>query len=270
MLLLRVSDFIDGLTFMEKWLRRAYVDIRNHINCVRLLGVTGLTLIVRSLLRSAEQIRAEIDGLPMWVRPSSTDMATLLQIFWNRDYAFDMAQSPSIIIDAGANVGYSTLFFARMYPDARIIAIEPHPDNFSQLIKNVQPFPQITPVQAAVWHEDKVLGLWDPEQGHWGFRVTTRAAEPADLEIQGRCIGSLLHEFDLQHVDLLKIDIEGSEKEVFENPLPWIDNIGVIVAELHDKYRVGCARAFYNATNDFPYERKTGENILLMREEYVP
>jgi len=255
---------------MDRWLRSAYVSVLMHVNCLRLLGPAGLNLLIRSWLRRSNPVCVRVGSQEAWVRPNTTDLATLLQIYWDREYEFEIARNPGVIIDAGANVGYSTLYFATRYPKARIIAVEPHPENFAVLQKNVAKHPRITPVQAALWHEDTALGLWDPEQGHWGFRVVHADDSEPGLQIHGVSIASLMLDHALETIDLLKIDVEGSELEIFEHAAGWIDSVGALVAELHDKYRIGCARAFYNATRDFPYERHIGENILMLREADVP
>ncbi len=256
---------------MDQWLRRAYVSVRNTINSIRLLGLDGVQILIKSLFGSRDTAIVNIAGAPISVRHNTTDLATLLQIFWNREYEFELAISPDVIIDGGANVGYSSVYFAQRFPGAQIISVEPHPENFAQLQKNTQGFPQISAVQAAIWHRNEDLGLWDPDEGHWGFRVdTTNESESSQqLMIKGVSIDSLAQQFDFTRIDLLKLDIEGSEKEVFESSHNWIDNVDVIVAELHDKYRVGCARAFYVATQDFPHERRLGENIIVSRSPYI-
>ena len=252
---------------MDQWLRRSYVSVRNAINIVRLLGFDGVRILTKTLFGSRGTAIVHIGGVPMSVRLNTTDLATLLQIFWNREYEFDLAVAPNVIIDGGANVGYSSIYFAQRFPNARIISVEPHPDNFAQLQKNIQGFSQISAVQAAIWHRNEDLGLWDPDEGHWGFRVdaTNERSSSQEHMIKGISIDSLAQQFAIKHIDLLKLDIEGSEKEVFSDSKNWIDSVDVIVAELHDKYRVGCARAFYVATQDFPCERRLGENIIISR-----
>ena len=72
-------------------------------------------------------------------------------------------------------------------------------------------------------------------------------------------------EFGLDHVDLLKLDVEGAEIELFSDCSGWIDSVDAIVTELHDWFRPGCTRAFYAAVTDFPLERRNGENVFVSR-----
>jgi hypothetical protein len=71
----------------------------------------------------------------------------------------------------------------------------------------------------------------------------------------------------LVHIDILKVDIEGSEKEVFENSSTWIDRIRVIVIELHDRYKKGCSQAVWRAATEFCYRLQRGDTAILLRKE---
>jgi hypothetical protein len=72
-------------------------------------------------------------------------------------------------------------------------------------------------------------------------------------------------EMHLDRIDILKIDIEGAEKEVFESSSKWIDKVSVIMTELHDQIRPGSARAFSEATQGFDVVSSKGETIACHR-----
>jgi hypothetical protein len=76
-----------------------------------------------------------------------------------------------------------------------------------------------------------------------------------------------MEDYKVDRVNLLKLDIEGSEKEVFSNARPWIDRVDAISIELHDRFRPGCSRAFFGAVADFPTELRRGEKILVIRDD---
>ena len=69
----------------------------------------------------------------------------------------------------------------------------------------------------------------------------------------------------IKHIDLLKIDIEGAEKEVFEHSSMWIDQVGALVIELHDRFKDGCSSSLYSATRDFRCVRSKGESLFFIR-----
>ena len=90
---------------------------------------------------------------PIFIRLKTSDFRTFLKIFRDREYELELGKEPQTILDAGANVGFASVYFAIKYPRAKIIAIEPESANFAQLKRNVAPYPNIIPVQAALWSE---------------------------------------------------------------------------------------------------------------------
>jgi hypothetical protein len=70
---------------------------------------------------------------------------------------------------------------------------------------------------------------------------------------------------NLEHIDILKIDIEGAEKEVFESSSIWIGKIGIIMTELHESLRPGCKKAFYDATKEFQPEVIKGQTVMRLQ-----
>jgi FkbM family methyltransferase len=205
---------------------------------------------------------------PVHLRLRTTDTSLLEEIIIYAEYDWAFQSEPMVIVDAGANIGLSAGFFARKYPKARIVAIEPEPGNFETLLKNVAPYPNVTPLRAALWSENCDLNLFDSDQGEWGFQ--TRSAAAADTKrkvgmVPGVTVDQLMAQFDLPCIDLLKVDIEGSEKEVFADASRWIGRVNTIVVELHDRFKAGCSRSFYAATRDFAGEWHKGEITVVAR-----
>jgi FkbM family methyltransferase len=161
-----------------------------------------------------------------------------------------------VIIDAGANVGMSAVYFALQYPAAKIVAIEPELTSFRILEKNARLFPQIIPIRAALWDRDGYVHLDDQGTGHWGMRVVDRVS---GFAVRSIILPNLLREFGIDRVSLLKVDVEGAECEIFSNATDWIDRIDAICVELHDRFRPGCTEVFNAATTDFPIRWRRGE-----------
>ena len=174
---------------------------------------------------------------------------------------------PKTILDAGANIGLSAIFFAHKYPGATIVALEPESSNFRLLQKNASPYPQIKPLQAALWNHSGHIKLIDPDDGNDGFRTVEEDANGnAQVEVvPALTVDAVISRMELTSIDLLKIDIEGAEKEVFENSSHWIDKVEVIMAELHDNLKPGCSQAFMEATKAFPAESTKGEIVMRLR-----
>ena len=148
------------------------------------------------------------------IRFNSSDLSCFNQIFVYKDYALDAVFKPRLIIDGGANVGYSSIFFSIMYPRAKIIAIEPDKGNYRVLKKNIKRFKNIIPVNAGLWHEEANLDTTNPYGCTMGF-VTEKSLNNTKNTIKGVTINSLLKEGE--KIDVLKLDIEGSERELFSS-----------------------------------------------------
>jgi FkbM family methyltransferase len=205
-------------------------------------------------------------GRNVVLRGSTTDIKCFEKIFLAKEYQSPFDLSPGLIIDAGANTGMATLYFAARYPNATIVAIEPESSNFQTLQRNCIGLKNVILMQAALWPEDRSLKLNDPNSEAWTFSVseqgsgTTPATEVSAVTVEG-----ILRQLGARQIDLLKLDIEGAELELFSRgAAKWIDQVRFIVIELHDRYRPGCTRSFYSqlVSRDFVQEIR-GENIFV-------
>jgi FkbM family methyltransferase len=82
---------------------------------------------------------------------------------------------------------------------------------------------------------------------------------------EGITVEDLLMRFDMDRIGIFKIDIEGSEKELFEKSKGWIDRTDLLVVELHERWKPGCTRSFYMNTPGFSREWTKGESVFLSR-----
>jgi len=204
------------------------------------------------------------------VRIPSSDIPTYRQVFVDQDYDFLMTAQPKVIVDAGANIGLASLYFANKFPDAKIIAIEPEQSNFELLKKNTKPYQNIIPVQAALWHINEEINVTDPGYGKWAFRTDKKNSQE---KLQGSICYSVLgmtgdrvmREFNLKKIDVLKVDIEGAEREVFSETSAWFEKVDAIIIELHDRLKAGCSRSFYLGSVGFDAEWRRGENVFVSR-----
>jgi hypothetical protein len=102
--------------------------------------------------------------------------------------------------------------------------------------------------------------------GKWSFVVTNKTAPVTDTAcVPSITIGDILDQIGGQPIDLLKLDIEGSEFDLFsKNAGQWLDRVKVIAIEFHDRFRPGCAHAFYSALAPRSFVQEVcGENILI-------
>ncbi len=254
-------------------LRRAIgkSGINSFYNHVRALGIftTLKALFSSPSLGKRSLISIAHPGVkhPFHLRFLTSDLYAYQQVILGNEYHFETCREPRVMIDAGANIGLTSIYLANRYPNARIYALEPEDANFQLLCKNTAPYPNIVPLRKALWSEDTTVKVANPGASSWAFHVipTEHDAPGGQNQLEGTTITSLQREHGIEKIDLLKIDIEGAEKEVFSAPTPWLANVESLIIELHEGNKPGCNRAYYNATNDFDFEWSAGESLFLTR-----
>jgi FkbM family methyltransferase len=238
-----------------------------------LLGTYGVALVTKArLLRQPTQVLVSVRGFksPVAVRLRTTDVSLLSEVLGSAEFDLDFPVPPQVILDAGANIGLTSVYYANKYPEARVLAIEPELSNYELLRKNTASYPNIVCIHAALWKRNARITLADPGLGHWGFQTAEKLSSSPLTEVEGITIDSLMERFGIDYIDLFRVDIEGAEQEVFANSAPWIRKVGVIAVELHDRLKVGCSRSVYLATKDFQWEIRRGETVFLGRDKFVP
>ena len=143
-----------------------------------------------------------------------------------------------LVLDLGANVGYTAAYFLSRHPTCFVVAVEPDGGNFAMLEKNLTPYAgRYKAVRAAVWPEPTELFLHAETTGlgnEWGRRVTTDPRSTAPVE--GIDITTLMAMTEYESISILKVDIEGAERELFaRNFSGWLDRTDNIVVEIHDE-----------------------------------
>lgn len=208
------------------------------------------------------------------LRNHSSDVHIYKKVFMDNEYDFNVTKPPEVLIDAGANIGLASIYFANKYPNAKIIAIEPEESNFQLLQKNVEPYKNVVPLQAALWNENGKINLVDPGFGHWGFMTESNDGDKNSQGSQCHDVASLtidkiMDDYGFDKINILKMDIEGAEKEVFSDSSKWISKVDALIVELHERMKKGCLRSFYNGSNGFDSEWQHGENIYLSKGGYL-
>lgn len=94
---------------------------------------------------------------PLIVRPETTDVAAFKQMFIEQHYELPLDILPEVLVDLGANVGYTSVYLALRYSRSRIIALEPEQSNFEILLENIRPYPTIAAFPLAVWSKNATL-----------------------------------------------------------------------------------------------------------------
>jgi FkbM family methyltransferase len=200
---------------------------------------------------------------PITLRNNSSDINVFYQVLFNQDYQLLLDDEPKIIIDLGANIGLSSIYFLNKYPDCKVIAVEPDIANFEFLKINTEKYPNILRYNNGIWNKNTWLKIIDNNLGSWGFSVV-EVNNDTPNSIESITLDQIIQINNIQHIDILKIDIEGSEIELFqENFDKWMSITNIIIIELHDWMRDGCAKQFFMTLvkYNFKFSYK-GENII--------
>jgi FkbM family methyltransferase len=212
---------------------------------------------------------------PIYLRNNTTDIPAYKEIIERHKYCVTTEYEPKYIIDAGANIGMAAIYFANKYKDARIIAIEPESANYELLKKNTENYANITVIKAALWKTTGEIFLFDTGLGNDGFMTgensmdTKTPIKTIKQTIETTTIDEILDEFHINSIDILKIDIEGSEKEIFESCENWIHNTNSIIIELHERMKKGCNKSFYKNVKYFDKIASSGEDVYLSKGNYI-
>jgi len=193
-------------------------------------------LIAYLLNQQLLEIRSKKFPWPFWLRPRTSDIRVAYEIFTNAELSMEwpLPNPPKTIIDGGANVGYATMAFKERWPESSIVAVEPDADNFAILKRNCASLSSIELVRKGIWGTTCRLRVrpGSPTE-NWGWQFEPDTSETAE-GIPAESIPMLLARFPKSHCDLLKLDIEGGETNVFQQEdLSWLNRVSVILIETH-------------------------------------
>lgn len=237
----------------QRWLHRRWREART-IGWIAALRLHSA--------RSGRLARIRIRGHrhPLFFRPGGSDPLVVEQVFVEREYEC-LASIPNLefIVDCGANIGCTTFHLLHRHPMARAVVIEPDAGNMAVCRRNLAPFgDRVRFIEAGVW---SVAGNLVVERGthrdgaEWSFQV--RLAKPGETaNVPAVSIPEIMTRAGFPRIDALKMDIEGSEAEVFragsEAWLPLVKNLAIelhgpecerIVAEALGRFRSRESRA---------------------------
>jgi FkbM family methyltransferase len=245
------GDRATGQAFFEKHYRhRVYRQLDD--------ALTGL---VQEFLADDEDGLLQMHGF--WVRGDNAeqDLVIVRDIAEQDSYRIaELQLNGPVAVDVGAHIGVFSRAFKERHPAARVVAVECCPENIPALRRNVGDFATIVP--AALTYEREVAlfnAVYPGCVSTGGSEVVSRtefeamaasratnggdgkpaAPSPAGYWLDRRPLATvtleeLMTEHHLDHIDVLKLDCEGSEFSILENTTS-LDRIGAIVGEYHGR-----------------------------------
>ncbi|HUZ91615.1 MAG TPA: FkbM family methyltransferase [Methylocella sp.] len=262
------------------------------ISLCRKIGVRpgvllGMALPKRNPRENAKLVRVTMPGFapPIYLRAGTSDMYTFLHVIMDPEY--DIRSYPQfqklndiyqksiaeghrpLIIDCGANIGLSAIWFSHMFPEAKIFAVEPDGDNIEVAQRNLAAYPNVTVLHGAIWDRPENLTIADTSAAPWAYQTKEApdgAARSPDTILKAFTISQIMEMADTSSALIVKVDIEGAEASLFRSNIEWVGLTDLIAIELHDwllpKQRTSApfVRSFANL--DFDLLQK-GENLFV-------
>jgi FkbM family methyltransferase len=204
-----------------------------------------------------------------YFRKQSTDEAVIQQILIDQQHNLNsIGRAPELlafarrheatglrplIVDAGANIGASPIYFIANLPSALVVAIEPDLDNFKLLSKNVEGL-NVEALHSAVGSTAGRARVLDPGRGEWAYRTEPiDSSEDVANAVPRVTINDIYASHRAGHFPfIVKVDIEGAERELFSANTEWVAQTPVLIVELHDWMlpKTGTSRSFLRCVGE--------------------
>lgn len=246
---------------LEKTLQAIKLNFIDELSQIRLAHKVGTKIIKQPdhYLIQKQDLNRTIK-----LRKGSSDPLLFRRIFLDEDYGtlvnlicdFINAKNINLIIDLGANIGLTAIYFQNKFVEAKIICLEPDSNNFSTLEFNCIGLKNVTAINKAIWSRNEKLVFDDSfrDKLEWSRRVintkSNKLLEETLDSIEGITLSNIINNYEIEYIDILKIDIEGSEKELFDNPsIKEVLKITKFISiEIHDEFN--CRQNIYSVLTE--------------------
>ncbi|MGA1839243.1 MAG: FkbM family methyltransferase [bacterium] len=233
------------------------------------------------------RIRIKHNGklICLYYRLSSSDAEIFWEIFVMNTYnLLGFLKDAKLVVDLGANIGFASAYFSACYPDAKIIAVEPLPENLKLLRKTAgNLMNHVTIIPGAIQNKPgKIIFYWSK----WWASGTTieqiarkrqgdkRRAEhrtaQAPCFVEAVTMSEILALNDTEYIDILKMDIEGAEAGLIKGSSEWLQKVRILIGEIHDKYINGkTVRKQLKKAGLVPIIQKRGRTEIFINKKLI-
>lgn len=220
------------------------------------------------LLKQTGRLRRDFSARVTWRGPAGllsgsvsdlSQVKIIREIFFGDEYVVPEGVDPEVIVDLGSNAGFSVLFFKSLFPHARVLAVEAHPETFERLRLNTAQLEQVELVNAAVTDHAGEATLYSGNQS-WEASLEAAADRTSTTVIPAVTLQQLTDRFDLATIDVLKLDIEGSEHQVLTSSASVLERTQCVMFEYHQEHYGDSLWTLLARLEDFRLVRFKGDS----------
>lgn len=172
----------------------------------------------------------------VFLRTYCGDLDIFYEMFFKKAYEFPFANYPRLIMDIGANIGLATLYFLNRFPDSKVISLEPDPANIEVFKKNLSleiDDKKVFITEAALGNKDGHMFISKPVLKYNPKILEDQNSDEEKIEVKVSSMNSFLEKYSVDRIDILKMDIEGSEVPLFSADTTWLKMVREIIMEVH-------------------------------------
>lgn len=212
----------------------------------------AIILVILMILRF-EKIYLPFLGRTIYFRKKTKDKETFKEIFNKNIYNIKLPIVPSLIIDAGSNTGFASLFFKLKHPEAKIITLEIETENVKMIRKNLKNLNDVEIIQKGLFNKKAFFKIENPYHATNSF-IIKEVCPTENYDIESITIDEILLSKNIETIDILKIDIEGAEKDLFKkNYENWLPKVKIIMIETHDRMVPKCSYHVMKSLNEYNF-----------------
>lgn len=235
----------------RRLLTNALRQVGSYVSCY---GATGMLWFFFDRVKFSASRHSQVQltyrrtNQKVTLRTKSSDFHTYYQVFIDDDYRLNGGRvlealadgynrilsrgRVPLIVDGGANIGLAAKRFSDVFPKAIVIAVEPDRGNYEVAKTNCAGTSAVRLVNAALWDQRTTLHLQNPDADAWAYRFDAREGE--DQGIDALTIDELVASEPSAELMLIKLDIEGAERQVLRTSERWWFDAPVLIVEPHD------------------------------------
>jgi FkbM family methyltransferase len=201
------------------------------------------------------------------------------EIFVKAQYFIELKNKKPVIFDCGANIGVATIFFKWMYPESEIFAFEPDKNTFELLKNNIiqNRLKNINLFNSALADKEGKIDFFIDSSKQGSLTMSenfNRISANRKIEVSAVCLSRFIREKFIEKIDLIKMDIEGSEKKAMEDLYRnnQLDKISNFIVEYH--HRVARQKSALGEfllifeKNNFEYQINTDGSLAGFAEKF--